>query len=266
MLSSTHIIKRQTQQKSSRVFSLAASQLRFASHSAKSNATISRLITEKKQNDQIKNVPLNLLPLSHSSSSSNPNINSYKSPSLSSLNSNSSLMDGSVSDRAKILANSNDNNDNSPPSNNSPETPTKSKRERKKNDDSASEKSKDEKTPSQDKESTESDSTSTTKDFKSDKPSSKSSKSSKNSSTNNNNSNEKPSSSSAGTPSSPSPGPGNTVQSQSRPLNATDPSRTNNTDILFTAASASNKKQVLVLPINRRPLIPGKFLLLFYSY
>lgn len=241
MLSSSQALKRQGYHQTLRAVFQARSQFRFASHSAKPDASIARIIAEKKLNTRTKNVPLHLLPTIEPSADSSSR-NFLSAPLSSSF---LSPLDGS-SNGVKILA-SNDNNDNSPPSKN-PDSPAKPKRERKKNDESN--KPKEEETPAEEK-------TPAEETPESDAPakSTRSSGSSKKKDSGKSNASKEAENASPAAPQPAQPAATTEIQ-RPRPINATDPTRTN-TETLFSIASASEKKQVLILPINRRPLIPG---------
>lgn len=69
-------------------------------------------------------------------------------------------------------------------------------------------------------------------------------------------------------PSSPSTAPPPTSSAPPAPPappndNSSKPPRPSHTEKLYQFASAAEKQQIMILPINKRPLIPGTFLTLF---
>lgn len=220
MLSSTQHIRNSCSRQSRILLSSAKLQLRFASHSSKSDSILSSLVTKRKIADGINKVPTHILPLS---SINNPNdFNQLKFLDQSSAFSRSD----SSSNSLKILADSdNGNDDKSPPGSTPPDT---------KKDDTTKEKeeteqeSNEKKTPEKAKKEKKKD---IDESSKSKKPSSGKSKTTT-------------------SKKSPSKPPLSTVAEN---LKQQSP------EALFTSASASDKKQILILPINRRPLIPGMF-------
>lgn len=228
MLSTSQAVRRQAQKNSWIAFSAAKNQLRFASHSSNPEVSEIARIMSKKQESRIKNIPLNLLH--------NPSSPSSSSASFSALGESGSIAPGlSKAFSARILADSNNNGGDD--SSKSPKTSSKS-----------------DKSDKNDKEDKQSD-PEASKDESKPEPKSKKEPTSDESKT------ITPESTRQGTRSSRSKTSSQNSSERSSSLlqsKSPDPeSRTNNTDHYFSVASASEKKQVLILPINRRPLIPG---------
>lgn len=233
MLSSTQHIRNSCSRQTIGLLSSAKLQLRFASHSSKSDTILSNLLTKRKVADGVNKVPTHILPSPSSIKHSNE-LNQLKF--LNQSTSSFSRFDSPASS-LKILADSNNGNDDKPPLG-SPVISRKKDNTTKEND----QESDDKKTPETTKKEKTKDTDVT------DEPSSKSKKSSgksKSSESKSPKSTSSKSSSSSPKPKTPPPASANNQQ--------------NNPESLFTSASAADKKQVLILPINRRPLIPGMF-------
>lgn len=226
MLSTSRIVQRQAQKNSLIAVGTVKLQLRYASHSSNPKVSqIARLAANKKLEDRIKNVPIHLL---NNSSSPAP------TPLFSTLDQPGSIMSGlEKSFSARILADSNNNGGNSDDSSKPVKSPPKSENEDKKSN------FEDKENDSKPRSKSKNDPVSEELEPNTNEPARKSSRSPKS----------KSSKIATESPKSPA---------SIFPPNPSNPeAQTNNTDRFFTVASASEKKQVLILPINRRPLIPG---------